>query len=427
METIAHLESQLSHPDRETRLQALRALAALEQPPEPGGFVNNHIHTTYSFSPYSPSAAVFYARKAGLSTAGIMDHDSVGGCAEFTQAGRVLGMPVTNGFELRVSMAATPLRGRTFNNPDQHSIAYVAAHGIPHQKLVDCEAFLAPYREQRNERNRRMVESLNGIIAAQGLKLDFDYDILPLSQYRDGGSVTERHLLCGLSRAIMEKCGPGEATAAFLQEKLEIPVSDKVLGFLQDSANPHYLYDLIGALKSGLLPRFYIAATGECSDVREFVRFVNKIGAIAAYAYLGDVGDSMTGDKKTQAFEDSYLDELLVYLRQTGFHAITYMPSRNTMEQLRRVMALCETHGLFQISGEDINTSRQSFICPALAQPAFRHLNTATWALIGHETAASRQIEDGMFSEESLRRYPQLSQRIAAFAAIGRQARTHGN
>ncbi|MCL1951695.1 MAG: PHP domain-containing protein [Oscillospiraceae bacterium] len=420
--TTTDLEHNLNHPDRETRLQALQTLVASEPRPAPGGWVNNHIHTCYSFSPYSPSAAVYYARKAGLDTAGIMDHDSVGGCAEFLRAGDIAGMPVTTGFELRVRMDATPFRGRTLNSPDQPSIAYVAAHGIPHQKYAACEAFLAPRRELRNLRNRRMVEKLNSLLAGLGLTLDFDRDILPLSRYQDGGSVTERHILCGLSNAILANYGPGEAVIAFLRDRLEIPLSEKVAGYLRDSANPHYLYDLLGALKSGLLPRFYIDATDECPDVREFLRFAREIGAIAAYAYLGDVADSPTGDKKAQAFEDSFLEELCGFLRQSGFQAVTYMPSRNTMGQLRRVMALCEAHGLFQISGEDINTSRQSFICPTLAQPAFRHLNTATWVLIGHELAASRRLEDGMFSEETVRKYPSLAERIPNFEAIGRQA-----
>jgi len=416
--TITQSAHPLNHPNKQTRLHALQTLIASESRPAPGGWVNNHIHTSYSFSPYSPSAAVYAARKAGLATAGIMDHDSVGGCAEFLQAGAIAGMPVTAGFELRVNMGATSFRGRTINNPDQHSVAYVAAHGIPPQTYADCEAFLAPRRQLRNVRNRAMAESLNGMIAEYGLALDFDRDILPLSRHGDGGSVTERHILCGLSLAIMEKYGQGEKTAELLKN-MQIPVPEKVLAFLRDTENPHYLYDLIGALKSGLLPRFYVPATDECPDIREFLRFVREIGAIAAYAYLGDVGDSVTGDKKAQAFEDSYLDDLFAFLKESGFHAVTYMPSRNSMGQLRRVMALCEAHELFQISGEDINTSRQSFICPALAQPAFQHLSAATWALIGHE-AAARRLEDGMFSRETVRKYPSLAQRIPIYEAIGK-------
>ena len=35
----------------------------------------------------------------------------------------------------------------------------------------------------------------------------------------------------------------------------------------------------------------------------------------------------------------------------------------------------------------------QSFRCEALALPAFRHLVTNTWALIGHELAATNVLE----------------------------------
>ena len=45
--------------------------------------INNHIHTTFSFSPYSPTAAAWRARAEGLCTAGIIDHDSLGGNREF--------------------------------------------------------------------------------------------------------------------------------------------------------------------------------------------------------------------------------------------------------------------------------------------------------------------------------------------------------
>ncbi|MBQ3574694.1 MAG: PHP domain-containing protein, partial [Clostridia bacterium] len=55
-------------------LENLKALMASEPAPETGRDVNNHIHTTYSFSPYSPTAAVWFAREAGLCTCGLMDH-----------------------------------------------------------------------------------------------------------------------------------------------------------------------------------------------------------------------------------------------------------------------------------------------------------------------------------------------------------------
>ena len=86
-------------------------------------YVNNHIHTTYSFSPYTPAMAVEMAKMNGLETAGCMDHDSAGGSWEFIEAGKKYGMPVTVGVECRVDMSKTPLNGRRINNPDQDSVA----------------------------------------------------------------------------------------------------------------------------------------------------------------------------------------------------------------------------------------------------------------------------------------------------------------
>lgn len=87
----------LNHPDVETRLANLARLLAEEAaPPTPKPqFASNHIHTFYSFSPYSPTAAVWFAREAGLQTAGIMDHDSIAGGMEFRRAGQLAGLGVT--------------------------------------------------------------------------------------------------------------------------------------------------------------------------------------------------------------------------------------------------------------------------------------------------------------------------------------------
>ena len=63
----------------ENRLENLKTLLKTEPLPPVGRDVNNHIHTTYSFSPYSPTAAVWFARAAGLCTCGLMDHDSIAG------------------------------------------------------------------------------------------------------------------------------------------------------------------------------------------------------------------------------------------------------------------------------------------------------------------------------------------------------------
>ena len=381
-----------------------------------GNWVNNHIHTTYSFSPYTPAAAVYFAKQAGLSTAGIMDHDSVGGICEFIEAGDALNMPVTVGFECRTSVKGTPLEGRRLNNPDQLSCAYVTLYGIPHTKIAECEAVLAPLREKRNERNRKMCENINGICRDIGITLDFEKDVLPLSEAALGGSVTERHVMFGLTLKIAE--GRERAEAISVIESLCGVLSDKVKEKLISAPEEYYLYDVLGVLKSSLVSRIYVEADEELMHISDFVALAKRVGGIAAYAYLGDVVESPTGDKAAQQFEDGYLDLLFDTLSEIGFNAVTYMPSRNTKAQLERVMSLCEKHGFFQISGEDINSPRQSFVCPAM-EP-YTHLYKATWALIGHEKAATEDIDAGMFSHAVIKRMPALSERIEYFANIGK-------
>lgn len=362
--------------------------------PEDTIYVNNHIHTTYSFSPYDPTAAVYMAWKNGLKTAGIMDHDSASGIREFLAAAEVIGMPVTCGVECRVDMSMTALNGKRINNPDQNSIAYVAMHGIPHQNIETVDAFFAPYREKRNQRNRKMCENITQLVKPYGLSLDFDADVLPLSNYAQGGSVTERHILYALAKKITAIYQTPAEVVNFLVNEMKLALSQKVIDQIAngDQTPEYYEYDILGALKSNMVEKFYIDATDECPKVADFVEMVHKNGGIAAYAYLGDVGNSVTGDKKAQKFEDDYLDELVDVIKEYGFDAITYMPTRNTPEQLDRLTKLCQTHGFFQISGEDINSPRQSFRCKALDDPAFGHLIDATYTLIGYETLASQDF-----------------------------------
>lgn len=380
--------------------------------------VNNHIHTCYSFSPYTPEQAILRAREAGLATAGIMDHDTLSGAAAFERAGRLHGMPTTVGMEVRADFSDTPLKGRRINNPDQVSIAYVALHAVPRAGRDKLQQFMKPYQEARMIRNREMARRLNALLQPQNLKLDFDREVLPLSRWQEGGSVTERHLLFAVSRKLLTQFPDREALAKTVEALLGTVLSPKARAQLLDPKNPHVAYDLLGTLKGELVQRFYVDATAECPDIRTLVAAAREANAILAYAYLGDVTDSVTGDKKAQTFEDGYLDLLFQTLLELGFQAVTYMPSRNTPQQLSRLRTLCGQHGFFQISGEDINSPRQGFVCEAMRAPGFENLIEAAWALIGHETAAGEG--NGLFSPRSLALMPDPGLRTAHFASLGR-------
>lgn len=417
---ISKLIEKLNAPSKEERLTALKELLAVEtdKPVKRENDANNHIHTIYSFSPYSPTKAAYMAYRAGLTSAGIMDHDSLSGAEEFKTACEILGLGCTCGVEVRCKFDKG--FGR-INHPDQENCIYMAAHGVPAQNIKAFNDYLAPFRQKRCERDAKMCKLISEKYGKFGIELDFDKDVKPLSQVEEGGSITERHLLYALAKKLSDRFGRTNELISFLENDLQMSVNEKIKGYLLDNENPHFLYDLLGVLKADTA-FFYIDADEEMPVAEDFIKVALGFGAIPAYAYLGDVGDSVTGDKKAQKFEDSYLPELIKSIKEVGFQAVAYMPTRNTPEQLQRLIKLVTENGLFEISGEDINSPRQKFDCVALAKPEYSHLITSTWALIGHESICSvKGVEYGMFSEKAKNEYPDINERKKVYSDIGRK------
>ena len=381
---------------------------------------NNHIHTKYSFSPYSPSAAVYFAAESGLCTAGIVDHDSIAGAHEFIEAGKIVGIATTVGCEVRVNFTGTPLEGKRLNNPDEVNSAYIALHGVPHNMIDKLDAVLSEIRQKRNDRNKKQIALINKRLPMD-VRLDFYRDIVPISYSNWGGSITERHILMALSNKLVTYCGKGKKVAGLLEDCFNISLNAKAVSIISDETAGDYEYRLLNVLKSELVPMFFIQGGEDQFPVKYMVDVAREIGAVPSYCYLGDVGESPTGDKKAQKFEDEILDSLFPVLKDLGFVGLAYMPSRNTMDQLKRVMSAADEFGFIQISGEDINQPSQPFVCEKLREPLFEHLGDSTWALVGHEYMAEQNINDTIYGTNAERIYPDISARMKAYADKGRK------
>jgi hypothetical protein len=417
------IESGLNAATAAERIASLRRLLDRDMPFDTplSEEVNNHVHTIYSFSPYSPTLAAYMARSSGLKAVGSVDHDSISAANEMIEACSVIGMGSTVGCELRVNFSGTRVEGRRLNNPDSVNIAYMVIHGVPASRIPELIRFLEPVHEQRNKRNRAQVNRMNELTGSEIPQVSFERDVYDQSCAAEGGSITERHILAALSRNIMRGIAGGDALLRYLEQKLLVKVPERIAPYLVDERNPHRIYDLLGVLKSSFLDRIFIQPDEkECFSVFDVVAFANRIGAIPAYAYLGDVGESPTGDKRAEKYEDDFLDELVPELARIGFHSVTYMPPRNSVDQLRRVQGLCNRFDLLEISGVDINSSRQSFRCPEIMMPEFRHLNDTTWALIAHEKFAACDARYGLFSADNPLSTLPLSERVQRYAEAGR-------
>ena len=272
------------------RIEALRVVAADEHFPSWVPESNNHIHTCFSFSPYTPTHAALLARRAGLRVVGSVDHDSIGAAAEMSEATSVLGMGSVTGFEIRARFGeGTPLAQRKLNNPDSVGVAYMTVQGVPAPAREKVAEWLAPRRATRLKRTLAMAERANQILTDLGLEpFDPQADMVSISQYANGGGITERHLLAAMASALIRGFGRGPAlTEGLAQMGVEIPPS--LAAVLSDADNPHLMYDLLGVLKANYLDRIYIQPTDELPSAAEVVAFADSVGAIATYAYLGDV------------------------------------------------------------------------------------------------------------------------------------------
>ena len=184
-----------------------------------------------------------------------MDHDSIAGAHEFLEAAALVGIPATVGMECRASMDGTILEGRRTNNPDQVGVSYMTIQGVPHGKIDYLNQWFAPYRAARDVRNRKMIDKINELLP--GISLDYNRDVLPLSQHADGGGVTERHLMYALALAMVKQNGKGQSMVDYLQS-IGLNLSDKQKAQMLDTEYPFYEYDLLGLLKSAFVPKIYI-------------------------------------------------------------------------------------------------------------------------------------------------------------------------
>lgn len=406
--------SSLNAKSKEERLKNLSILSKnLPTITAQENCINNHVHTKYSFSPYSPTYAIYMAKQQGLSSVGIIDHDTFSGAEEFNQAGKILGIRTSAGIELRVDYKNTPLENKMINNPDQKGVAYMLIHGIPMSMESTVNDFLKPVRKHRFERNVLMLNKINELFSPFKIKLDIEKDIVPESYFNDGGTITERHLLLGLIKRLIKDFEQVNRINDFVANTLKISLSNKLL--TAKTVDEYYIYDLLGLFKSNFIKDFYIPATKELIPIITAVDFGYQIGAFPCYSYLGDVKDCVTGDKKPQKFEDDYLDLLFKVINELGIKSITYSPTRNNGEQLNRLQNLAKKYDMFTVCGDDINSIRQSFVIKALENKEFYDLVVNSKILEINEHLGNTDLSKCYFSKEMQEKYPSTKSRNEHF------------
>jgi len=119
------------------------------------GKADLHTHTTASDGAYSPKELLKYAKKKGLETISITDHDTIKGYLNAVDIAEELGIELISGIENTV----------IWKGKEVHLLAY----GFD----VNNDAILSLIHKQRNARKNRMV-SIVTQLQKQGLAIDID-------------------------------------------------------------------------------------------------------------------------------------------------------------------------------------------------------------------------------------------------------------
>lgn len=179
------------------------------------GAVDLHLHSTASDGTYPPAEVVERARRHGLTTIALTDHDTIAGVAEAMAAGEALGVHVVPGVELN-----------TDHGPFE---VHVLGYFIDMDDEV-LQAYLDEVKLARVERARRIVDNIRRL---HGFALRFE-DVAALA---GDASITRAHI----SRALFQ----GGFVASLEEARRSYTGSDCATYVRRTTASPDEAVEII--------------------------------------------------------------------------------------------------------------------------------------------------------------------------------------
>ncbi len=117
--------------------------------------IDIHTHTNYSDGFYSPEGLIKLAKKKGIHTLSVVDHDTVDGLEEAIYYGEKLGVEVIPGIEISTDI----------DNKEVHLLGYFIDF-----KNEEFLKYLTFFKKEREHRVRRIINKLQSL----GLKIEFE-------------------------------------------------------------------------------------------------------------------------------------------------------------------------------------------------------------------------------------------------------------
>ena len=302
----------LSDFNEDTRLSALKQLAAADPFAEPGPLFNMHCHSFFSYNAdgWSPSRVAFECRSRRLCAAALCDFDVLDGLDEFLEAGRLLALRSAVHLETRAYVRE--LSTADISSPGEAGVTYIMGCGFTGIPAVGTQQArtLALLRQGAQDRNLALIARVNAALPA--IAIDYARDVQPLTPK---GVATERHIMRAYRLQALKAFPDPAARAAFWAPLLKCAVAE----YPAIEANIPKMEDLV---RNALAKRGgigYIQPTEKTFPLADdFTGWVKSCGAIPTIAWL----DGTSGG-------EAKCNDLLDLMTDKGCAALNIIPDRN--------------------------------------------------------------------------------------------------
>ncbi len=256
--------------------------------------IDLHAHTTASDGTLSPRELVAHAKEVGLGAVAVSDHDTIGGWREALDAGEEFGVQVVPAIELSVS--------------NEHGKFHLLGFFPLRSNLEGTElgAQISQLQRERDERNTRIYEKLNGMGVAVEAKR--------VREIAGGGAQIGRP---HIAQAIIELSRASSVQDAF----------DKFL----DNNGPAY------SSKKGLAPD-------------EAVALIHDAGGVAVWAH-----PTRSPSERAEVLNFSRGETLLRLWREWGLDGLEIFYGAYAAEEAAWTRAMSEKYDLLGTGGSDFH------------------------------------------------------------------------
>jgi hypothetical protein len=334
----------------------LAALQALGELPDSGrrdqalpfrAKVNSHVHVPPNFSAFhTVGEAVQMAAEQDVRVLGVSNYYDFGAYGPLAELSMSMGVFPLFGLEVVCLLENLLHSGVRVNDPGNPGKMYLCGKGITRFAPMDAAAatLMDTVRRIDSDRIANMIDKLNGVFAASGVKT----------------SVTEE----SVKAAVVTRHGV-PADTVYLQERhVAQAFQEALFALVPIASRPDALLSLFHANPGANLDsvsvqdaiRANLMKAGKPGYVNEaFVGFdhafqlVLALGGVPCYPVLAD------GARPMCEFEES-IERLVLSLKQRRIHCAELIPNRNTPEVLGAYARALRAAGITVLAGTEHNT-----------------------------------------------------------------------